>query len=276
MTRVACVQLQARPAVSDNVETATRLVAEAAGRGAELIVLPEKWPVFGGRDELWPAAEPVDGPLMREVGGWARTLGVAIVAGSFSEQIDGDERVHNTSVVFDRDGQCIAVYRKLHLFDVDVGGRRVRESDSDAPGERPVMTDVAGLSVGLAVCYDLRFPELFRLYAQGGADLVTLPSAFAERTGRDHWEVLVRARAIENLIYVAAADQWGRLATGHVAFGRSMIVDPWGTVLAQAPDGEGVIVADCERATLDRVRRELPTLAHVRPDVYRAPEHIAR
>jgi len=265
--------MQARREVSDNVETASRLVAEAAGRGAELIVLPEKWPVFGGRDELWPAAESVDGPIMDEVAGWARSHGVGLVAGSFSERIEGDERVHNTSVVFDREGRRIAAYRKLHLFDVDVGGRRVRESDSDAPGDRPVMAQVAGLSVGLAVCYDLRFGELFRLYAQQGADLVTLPSAFAERTGRDHWEVLIRARAIENLIYVAAADQWGRLAGGHVAYGRSLIVDPWGTVVAQAPDGECVIVADCEHATLERVRRELPTLAHVRPEAYRDLEH---
>ena len=272
--RVACVQLRSEADRDANVATAERLCERAAALGAGLVLLPEKWPAFGGRDVLWPAAEELDGPLLNEVGSWARRLGVAIVAGSVSERVPGDaERLRNTSVAFDETGARVAAYRKIHLFDVDVEGRRVRESDTEAPGEEPVLAELAGWQVGLTVCYDLRFPELFRAYALGGAELVTVPAAFLERTGRDHWEVLLRARAIEGQHYVAAAGQWGTLPGGYRSYGRSLICDPWGTVLAQAPDGEGVIAADCERAAIERVRRELPALAHRRPEAYapRAP-----
>jgi predicted amidohydrolase len=264
------VQLRAGRDVPDNVERAERLCREAAARGAELVVLPEKWAAFGGRDVLEPAAEPLDGPIATAVSGWARTLGVAIVAGSLSERAGRDDgRLHNTSLAFDRDGRRVAAYRKIHLFDVDVEGRRVRESDAEAPGDHGVVATLAGTRVGLTVCYDVRFPELFRLYAQAGVELVTVPAAFLERTGRDHWEVLLRARAIEGQTFVAAAAQWGGLAPGYTAYGRSLICDPWGVVLAQAADGESVIVADLSAETLARVRRELPVLTHMRPDAYR-------
>src|SRR3954470_2202842 len=273
VVRVACVQLRARDSVDDSVEVAGRLVAEAASRGAQLVVLPEKWPRFGSPEALWQIAEPVDGPLSDTLGGWARQHGVALVAGSVSERVPGDQaRLRNTSLAFDAEGRLVAAYRKLHLFDVDVEGRRIRESDAEAPGEQGVLCELAGLRVGLSVCYDLRFGELYRAYALAGAELVTVPAAFLERTGRDHWEVLLRARAIEQQLFVAAAAQHGQLAPGYSAYGRSLICDPWGVVLAQAGDGEGVITADCDLAVLERVRRELPALRHRRPEAYAGVE----
>jgi predicted amidohydrolase len=267
--RIACVQLRAGDELDGNLERAERLCRAAGSRGADIVVLPEKWAAFR-RGALEAAAEPIDGPIGRAVAGWARALGVAIIAGSLPERPEGgDGRLANTSVAYDRDGRRVAVYRKIHLFDVDVEGRRVRESDVEAPGDRAVVTTLAGMPTGLTVCYDVRFPELFRLYARAGAELVSVPAAFLERTGRDHWEVLLRARAIENQLFVAAAAQWGEIGPGYVAYGRSLICDPWGVVLAQAPDGDGLAVADASRETLERVRRELPALRHVRPDAYR-------
>jgi predicted amidohydrolase len=283
--RVACVQLRAVADVDANLETAERLCERAAGLGAELVVLPEKWPAFGGREELWAAAEEIgpapgahaaEGPICGAVSSWARRHGMAIVAGSISERVASDvERLRNTSVAFDADGRLVASYRKLHLFDVDVEGNRFRESDTERPGDEPCLVELAGAAVGLTVCYDLRFPELFRAYALAGAEIVTLPAAFLERTGRDHWEPLLRARAIENGIFVAAASQQGTLGGGFRAYGRSLVCDPWGVVLAQAGDGEGVVVADCARATLERVRREVPVLAHRRPAAYGSVRRVS-
>ena len=196
---------------------------------------------------------------------------MAIVAGSVAERVEGDERLRNTSVAFDRDGAQVAVYRKIHQFDVDLPSQRVRESDTDAPGHRGRdRRRSASVRVGLTICYDLRFPELYRAYAVAGATVMTVPAAFLERTGRDHWEVLLRARAIENQCFVVAANQYGALPAGLTAYGRSMIIDPWGTVLAQAPDGQGVIVADCDhdyaraRARAGAVARP-PPAGGVRP-----------
>ena len=266
--RVACVQMRTGPDMDANVETAGRLCAEAADRGADLVVLPEKWPAFGAPAVIAESAQLLDGPLLQEVAGWARRLGVAIVAGSVSERVDGSDRVRNASVALDREGRLVASYGKIHLFDVDVGGRRVRESDSDMPGDEFVLCELCGVPVALTICYDLRFPELFATYASAGAELFTVPAAFLERTGRDHWEVLLRARAIETQAFVVAAAQWGELPGGYPAYGRSLISDPWGRVLAQADEGESVIVADLDRASLQTIRTELPSLRHRRPEVY--------
>jgi deaminated glutathione amidase len=266
--RVACVQMRTGPDMDANVTTAGRLCADAADRGADLVVLPEKWPAFGAPAAIAESAQLLDGPLLQEVASWARRLGVAIVAGSVSERVPGSDRVRNASVALDREGRVVASYSKIHLFDVDVEGRRVRESDSDMPGDEFVLCELCGAPVALTICYDLRFPEMFATYASAGAELFTVPAAFLERTGRDHWEVLLRARAIETQSFVVAAAQWGELPGGYRAYGRSLISDPWGTVLAQAADGEGVIVADLERATLQTMRTELPSLRHRRPDVY--------
>ena len=269
--RIACIQLRAGPSPDDNLASAERLVRRAAATGADIALLPERWEAFGSADELREAAQPVGGPRLVAVQGWARELGMAIVAGSVAERVDGDVRLRNTSVAFDRDGRQVAAYRKIHQFDVDLEHQRVRESDTDAPGTGPVMATLGDVQVGLTICYDLRFPELYRAYAVAGATVVTVPAAFLERTGRDHWEVLLRARAIENQCFVVAANQYGALPAGLTAYGRSMIIDPWGTVLAQAPDGHGVIVADCDHAALTRVREQVPSLAHRRPEAYGSP-----
>jgi predicted amidohydrolase len=269
--RIACIQLRAGPSPDDNLAAAEQLVRQASAAGADIALLPERWEAFGSADDLREAAQPLDGPRLTAVQGWARELGMAIVAGSVAERVEGDARLRNTSVAFDRDGTRIASYRKIHQFDVDLPGQRVRESDTDAPGTGGSIAELGGVRVGLTICYDLRFPELYRAYAVAGATVLTVPAAFLERTGRDHWEVLLRARAIENQCFVAAANQYGALPAGFTAYGRSMVIDPWGTVLAQAPDGLGVIVAGCDHDALAHVRAQVPSLAHRRPEAYDFP-----
>ena len=238
-------------------------MARAASTGADIVVLPERWNCVGSADDYRAAAEPLEGgETVAAMARWARTLGVSLVGGSITERREGREKVSNTSCLFDAEGTLVAVYRKIHLFDVEVGGRVYRESDSDEPGSEPVVADAERWKLGLTVCYDLRFPELYRLLAVAGAELVTVPANFTAFTGRDHWHVLLRARAIGNQLYVAAAAQVGRHA-----YGRSSIVDPWGTVLAQAPDEETVVVAELDRARLLDVRAKLPSLANRRTDL---------
>jgi predicted amidohydrolase len=270
--RVACVQLTAGPDKAASLERAERLVARAAATGADVVVLPEKWNGVGGPERLRELAEPLEGgESVEALAGWARAHGVSIVGGSITERRDGREKLSNTSLAFDPDGSIVGIYRKIHMFDVDVAGLRYRESDAEEPGDQPVLATLEEWPVGLTVCYDLRFPELYRILALEGAELSTVPANFTERTGRDHWEVLLRARAIENQLYVAAAGQVGEPMPGRPSYGRSMIVDPWGTVLAQAPDEETVIVAEVDRARVRDVRASLPSLANRRPDSYRWP-----
>jgi predicted amidohydrolase len=191
-----------------------------------------------------------------------------LVGGSITERRDGRERLSNTCCVFAPDGELAAVYRKIHLFDVEVGGHVYRESDAEEPGEEPVVVDAAW-PVGLSVCYDLRFPELYAALAAAGAELLTVPANFTLATGRDHRHVLLRARAIESQCYVLAAGQVGEPVPGRPSYGRSLIADPWGTVLVEAPDEETVVVADLDRERLRRIRATLPSLAHRQPDAYR-------
>jgi predicted amidohydrolase len=249
-----------------NIATAGRLVAEAAAAGARLVVLPEKWPFIHG-PRTREGAEALDGPSLSAARGWARQLGIAILAGSVIEGRE-DGRAHNTSVLIGPDGEPTATYRKLHMFDVDVGGVSYRESAVTAPGNEIVVGEALGHRVGMSVCYDLRFPELYRHLALAGADVIVVPAAFTSTTGRDHWEPLLRARAIENQAFVIAAGQYGTHDDGTVSHGRSMIVDPWGLVLAQAPDGEGVAVADLDFSRMAEIRERLPALRHRREDVY--------
>ncbi len=270
---VAAVQLNSSADVGRNVEVATRLIRDAAGAGAELICLPEKWNALAAGDELVARAESLeDGPSTAACRELARELGVFIVAGSIAERVEGSERLYNTSALIDADGEIAAVYRKIHLFDVDVGGVSYRESDLEAPGEEIVSAPAAGVELGMSVCYDLRFPELYRILAVGGAEVVTVPAAFTLPTGRDHWEVLLRARAIENQVFVLAAGQYGAAEPHYDSFGRSMIVDPWGVVLAQAPDRECFVVAELDLERQRSVRESLPSLANRRPAAYRWPE----
>ncbi|HSI80901.1 MAG TPA: carbon-nitrogen hydrolase family protein [Solirubrobacterales bacterium] len=270
--RAAVVQLNSGADKARNLEVAERLVRAAAAAGAALVVLPEKWTVLGDAEALREGAEPIDGPAIGVVRSWASELGAHIVAGSIAERVDGDDRLSNTSILINANGELAAVYRKLHMFDVDVGGVAYRESEHERPGDEIVTASAGEVEVGLSVCYDLRFPELYRILALRGARVIAVPSAFTLATGRDHWDVLLRARAIENQAFVVAANQFGDAPPHYTSYGRSAIVDPWGVVLARAPDGESFAVAELDFAALERVRRTLPSLARRRPDAYRWPE----
>jgi deaminated glutathione amidase len=270
--RAAVVQLNSTDRYDRNLEVAERLVRAAAADGADLVVLPEKWTVLGSPEALRASAEPLDGPALSAASGWARELGVFLVAGSVPELIEGQEKLANTSVMFGPDGERRAVYRKIHMFDVDVGDVSYRESEVEQAGDEIAIGDADGTPVGLTICYDLRFPELYRILAVRGARVITVPSAFTERTGRDHWEVLIRARAIEDQIFVVAAGQIGSAPPHYRSYGRSMIVDPWGVVLAQAPDTECFVSADLDFAAQDAVRERLPSLRNRRPEAYTWPE----
>jgi len=266
--RVAAVQLNSNGDKARNLATAERLVHAAAADGAELVALPEKWNLLAAGEELIAGAEPLDGPSLSSARGWARELGIHLLAGSISEQGSEGGKASNTSVLIGPDGEDIAVYRKIHMFDVDAGGVSYRESEHERPGNEVVAAPVGDLLAGLTVCYDLRFPELFRILALRGARLILLPSAFTLATGCDHWEVLLRARAIENQLFVLAPNQVGEAPPHYSSFGRSMIVDPWGVVLATAPDEECFVAAELDLAELERVRGSLPSLANRQPDAY--------
>ncbi|HET9593554.1 MAG TPA: carbon-nitrogen hydrolase family protein [Solirubrobacterales bacterium] len=270
--RVAAVQLNSNGEKERNLDAAERLVRASAAGGAELVVLPEKWNLLAGGEELVAGAEPLDGPSLSAARGWARELGVHLVAGSISERGEDGEKVSNTSVLIGPGGEDAAVYRKIHMFDVDAGGVSYRESEHERPGTEPVTAPLGELVLGMSVCYDLRFPELFRILALRGARVVAVPSAFTLATGRDHWEVLLRARAIEDQVFVVAPNQTGEAPPHYSSFGRSMIVDPWGVVLATAPDGEGFAAADLDFAAQDRVRESLPSLANRQPGAYLWPQ----
>jgi deaminated glutathione amidase len=269
--RAAAVQLNSGDDKGRNLEVAERLVRAAADDGAELIALPEKWNLLAGGEQLAAGAEPLDGPSLGAARSWARGLGVHLLAGSISERTR-EGRARNTSVLIGPGGDDLAVYRKIHMFDVDVGGVSYRESEYEDPGEEIVTAPVGELIAGLTVCYDLRFPELYRILAVRGARLVTVPAAFTTRTGRDHWEVLLRARAIENQVFVLAPGQIGKAPPHYESYGRSMIVDPWGVVLATAPDEECFVAADLDLAAQERVRETLPSLANRRPAAYVWPQ----
>jgi predicted amidohydrolase len=273
--RAAAVQLSSNPDRDRNLEAADRLTRAAAAEGAELVVLPEKWPVLGTPEQTAAGAEPLDGAALSWARAAARELGIDLVAGSIAERVEGAERGANTSVHIGPDGEDRALYRKIHMFDVEVGGRTYRESEHEAPGDEIVASELAnGEGLGLTICYDLRFPELFRILAVRGATVIAVPAAFTETTTRDHWEVLLRARAIEDQCFVVAANQVGEPAPGMRTGGRSMIVNPWGLVLSQAPDFETFILADLDFDRLRGIRTKLPSLANRRAGAYRWPTEV--
>ncbi len=265
VVRVAAVQMRSVDDVAANIARAGDLVAEAARSGARLVVLPEKWNLVADRAATVAAGEPLDGPSLAAVAGWARTWGITVVAGTIAEAFDA-VRVRNTCAVVGPGGTVDACYRKMHLFDVEAGGRTYRESDEAQAGDEVVVAPAEGLRLGLSVCYDLRFPELYRALVDAGADTLLVPAAFTAATGPPHWEVLLRARAIENQCAVIASGQVGRHPNGMESHGHSMIVDAWGAVLAAAApdDGQCVVVADIDRAAQRDVRRRLPALEHRR------------
>ena len=270
--RVAAVQLNSTGEKERNLAAAERLVRDAAATGAEFVALPEKWNLLAGGDEIAAGAEPLDGPSLSAAREWARDLGIHLLAGSISERGQAGEKASNTSVLIGPDGDDLAVYRKIHMFDVDAGGVSYRESEHEQGGDEVVAAPVGDVTAGLTVCYDLRFPELFRILALRGARLIAVPSAFTLATGRDHWEVLLRARAIENQLFVVAPNQVGEAPPHYSSFGRSMIVDPWGVVLATAPDEECFVSAELDLEAQDRVRESLPSLANRQPAAYLWPQ----
>jgi predicted amidohydrolase len=251
MMRVSVCQLNARDDRNRNLAVARGLLDRAAAAGADLAVLPE-YVDYLGRAEGSPKPEPADGEFAEFFATAARELGIWVHAGSFHEAGPDEHRTYNTSLIFNPAGERVAAYRKIHLYDVEIAGRvSYQESRTVAPGGEAVVADIADVPTGLSICYDLRFPELYRQLAVAGAKVLIVPAAFMLHTGRDHWEVLLRARAIENQCYVIAAGQIGDHEPNRTCFGRSMIIDPWGTVIAQAPDTVGVITADLDMDRLE-------------------------
>lgn len=267
--RVAACQLNSKDDKEANVVAALGLLDQAASYGADLAVLPEYMEFMGENAGALAAAETLPGPTTERVAAKAREHKMWVLLGSMRIAEPGANQCSNTSILFDREGRIVATYSKMHLYDVDLPGRVVyKESDTVLAGSDIVTADIDGVTAGLSVCYDVRFPELYRVMTLAGAKLLFVPAAFALYTGRDHWEILLRARAVENQCYVIAAGQVGTYLPGKACAGRSMIIDPWGTVLATAQDGVGIAVADLDFAQLDRVREELPAIAGRRPDVY--------
>jgi len=252
--------------VAANLKAARDLVGTAADAGASWVALPENFAFLRREGMAFPCAQGLNGEIVGAVRSLAREHRIWLLGGTFPEAASGG-LVHNTSVLVDPKGEVSAVYRKIHLFDVDLsaqGGGAFRESATIAPGGEPVAAETPFGGVGLSVCYDLRFPELYRRLADAGVRFLAVPSAFARETGRDHWEVLLRARAIENQCFVVAPAQSGRHSPDRASHGRSLVIDPWGLVLGQAPDGPGTVVVDCDLAQQDRIRDALPALRHRR------------
>ncbi|HVN91565.1 MAG TPA: carbon-nitrogen hydrolase family protein [Candidatus Binataceae bacterium] len=262
---VAAIQMSTNSDKAANLTKAEHLIRLAAARGARLVALPEVFNWRGKRPDEPAAAESIEGPTLTLMSGLARELEIHLLAGSITEHVPGEERRYNTSVFFGPDGSLLGVYRKIHLFDVDLPGRvTIKESDAKMPGAEVVSVPTTLGTVGMSICYDLRFPELYRHLAFAGARILMIPSAFTFPTGEAHWETLIRARAIENQCYVIAPAQFGPNVHGFSDYGNSMIVDPWGRVLARAGDQEGAAIAPIDMEYQDRVRRELPSLAHAR------------
>jgi len=283
--RAACVQMNTRGDGPANVRAATALVKAAAAAGARLVALPETWAYKGGREGMRASAEAVDGPSNAALAQLAARLGLFVLAGSIYEPSPEPGHVFNTSALFGPDGGLRAVYRKIHLFDVTAGTTVYRESDYVMPGAELVTAEIdpgeaapgdpaetaapaAPVTLGLTICYDLRFPELYRSLALRGAQILCVPSAFTAYTGAAHWEVLLRARAVENGCFVVAPGQVAEHLPGRECFGHSMIVDPWGAVLAEVRHGVGFCIADLDLGRIAEVRGQIPSLQNRRPDAY--------
>ena len=271
--RAAAVQLNSDENKDRNLASADELTRAAASDGAQLVVLPEKFNVLGTHEHYAAGAETLDGPTITWARDTAHELGIDLVAGSIVEKREGQDKFSNTCVHVSPDGDIHAVYRKIHMFDVVVGGIEYKESASEAPGEEIVLSELGdGEPLGLTVCYDLRFPELFRILAIKGATVISLPAAFTKITGAAHWEILIRARAIENQVFMVAAGQVGIHPENKESYGNSMIVDPWGEILARVTDdGPGYCVADLDFAKQAEIRDKLPSLANRQGATYAWP-----
>jgi predicted amidohydrolase len=264
---VAAIQLNSQDVVSENLEICGRMVREAASRGAELVLLPENFAYTGpewGKRAIAEVVGDEGAPIQAALRNWVRETGVAVIAGGFPEASDDRDRPFNACLVATAD-TVTSAYRKVHLFDVELpDGTTLRESEATSAGVEPAVVHISGFRVGLSVCYDLRFPELYRALVDRGAEVIVVPAAFTLQTGKDHWHVLLRARAIESQCWVMAAGQWGVRPKGPPSYGHSMIVDPWGTIVAEASERVGFVCAHGDRTYLDRVRNMLPSLRHRR------------
>lgn len=269
--RVGLVQMNTRSDKQANLETAERLIDEAAAKGARFVALPEYVSFLGKADDINAVAETIPGPTTERFAAKARQHGIYLLGGSIHERSDVPGKAYNTAVFYGPDGSMLDTYRKIHLFDIDISGNvSANESQRIAPGDTIVTVEADGHVFGLSICYDLRFPELYRLLALEGADILLVPAAFTMFTGKDHWHALLRSRAIENQAFVLAPAQIGPHDPNAQCYGHSVIIDPWGIVIAQAPDIEGVVVADLNFDELRRIRRQLPSLANRRPETYRS------
>jgi predicted amidohydrolase len=270
---VAVLQMNSGEDKAKNVETALRLIDDAAATGARLVVLPEIWTYLGNDEGNRANAERIPGPVTDALAAKAKQHGIYLHGGTVLEKRDGEPKLFNTTVVFDPSGELVAQYSKIHMFDVVLDGvASYKESNTVQRGEEIVTFDMDGTTVGLAICYDLRFPELFRILTLRGADVIVLPAAFTMTTGKDHWEVLIRARAIENQVYMVSCGQYGPDSSGKWCYGRSLIADPWGTVVATAPDREFVLQATVDLDYLQKVRRQVPSVQNRQADLYRWPD----
>lgn len=269
--RVGLVQMNTRSDKDANLATAETLIDQAAARGARFVALPEYVSFLGKIDDVDAVAEPIPGPTTERFAAKARQHGIYVLGGSIHERSDLPGKAYNTAVFYGPDGSILETYRKIHLFDIEISGNvSANESQRIEPGDQIVTVEADGHVFGLSICYDLRFPELYRLLALEGADLLLVPAAFTMFTGKDHWHALLRARAIENQAFVLAPAQIGPHEPNAQCYGHSVIIDPWGVVIAQAPDTEGVIVADLNFDELRRIRRQLPSLANRRPTTYKS------
>lgn len=267
--RAAVVQLCATTDVDTNLATTRDLVRRGATQGAELVVVPENFCLIGGLRRKVAIAEELTaddpGPILGTMMALARELRIHLLVGSMPTRGPDPEHCYNTSILLDGDGQICAIYRKIHLFDIDIpGGATFKESEFVSAGEEVVTVSLGPTTMGLSICYDLRFPELYRQLVEKGAEIICVPAAFTLHTGKDHWLPLLRARAIENQTYVLAANQWGAHNETRSSYGKSCIIDPWGAIIAQVSDSDGVAVADLDLAYLRRVRDQLPALTHRR------------
>lgn len=270
--KLGLVQLNSGDDVEANLSQAEGLIEQAAGRGASLVALPEVMHLRVGRalaGRYRESAQPVPGPITERFGALARRLGVHLLLGSIGEVSDDPQRVYNTSVLIDARGELAARYRKVHLFDVEVDAQTGdRESERYLAGDELVLADTPMGLAGLTICYDLRFGELYRALALAGARAIFVPANFTDATGQAHWMALLRARAIENALFIIAPAQCGAFPQGFTAFGHSTVIDPWGRVLAEMDQQPGVRVVGLDLEEVDRVRRKVPALQHLRPDVY--------
>jgi len=266
--RVAAVQLSSQDNLEENLAICREQIAAVASQGAKVVLLPENFAYMGPEPGKHTVAERLgdtSAPIQRTLGDAARAHRISIIAGGLAERSDDPRRPYNTCAVFAESGDVVASYRKIHLFDVDLAdGTTLRESAGSSAGDEPVAVSLGGFSVGLSICYDLRFPELYRALVDRGAELLVVPAAFTLHTGKDHWHVLLRARAIESQCFVLAAAQWGKHPQGRTTYGHSLVVDPWGTIIAEASDRIGAVVADVSREDLRRVRASVPCLQHRR------------